>query len=272
MEYFKRLGNFWFPDWMAVVWLLFALPALYFFQTTVHEGSHAMAALFATGSFPKVAPFPHLNTDMGFLNGVTIGSSDSYVTVIGRTECDSDARRSHTVLAGFPAAPQFVDLALIVLFSVLTGITTFTNPMVRFPLRAWYLGAAIDFMYNTARGLIGGCNKGTDWSKFLLGSDMSSGVFALLTWIFWLGILSHFAWVYWSGWGRHEVPKTGFWDYRWVALILGILSFFALVLSAAVSDPSIDKSSAAFIVPLIFQMAAFVWYWIYFTLTFKFKR
>ena len=59
MEYFRRLGNFWFPDWMSFVWLLFALPALYFFQTTIHEGSHAMAAFFVTGNFPKVAPFPH---------------------------------------------------------------------------------------------------------------------------------------------------------------------------------------------------------------------
>jgi CBS-domain-containing membrane protein len=32
---------------MAFVWLLFALPALYFFQTTIHEGSHAMAALIS---------------------------------------------------------------------------------------------------------------------------------------------------------------------------------------------------------------------------------
>ena len=61
MDYFTRLRNFWFPDLNALWWLLLALPALYFFQTVVHEGTHGLTALVKTGTFPIVAPFPHLN-------------------------------------------------------------------------------------------------------------------------------------------------------------------------------------------------------------------
>lgn len=280
MEYFKRLGNFWFPDWMALAWLLFALPALYFFQTTIHEGTHAMAALFVTGSFPKVAPFPHLASDAPrpgmeprtyFLNGVTLGDSSTRVSKITRTDCDSPARSRTMPLAGFPAMPQFLALGLIVIFTVVFVITTVANPLVRFGIRVWYLGACIDFMYASARGLIGGCNEKADWSKFLLQSDMPTGLFAFLTWLFWLGILSHFLWVYWSRWGRDAVAETGFWDYRWIALILGILSFFGVLLAAVINDDAIHKDNAAFIVPLVFQVIAFCWYWIYFGLTFKYK-
>lgn len=271
MEYFKRLRNFWFPDWMALVWLLFALPALYFFQTTIHEGTHAMAALFVTGNFPKVAPFPHLTSDGDFLNGVTLGDPSTRVSIIRRTNCDSSARSRITKLAGFPAMPQFLALGLIVILTVVFAITTVTNPFVRFGLRAWYFGACIDFMYGTARGLGGGCNEKADWGKFLLESDMPAGLFAFMTWVFWLGVLSHFLWIYWSRWGRDAVAETGFWDYRWIALLLGILSFFGVLLSAVLNDDRIQKDNAAFVVPLVFQVGAFCWYWIYFGLTFKYK-
>lgn len=271
MEYFTRLRNFWFPDLNALWWLLLALPALYFFQTTIHEGTHATAALLVTGNFPKLAPFPHRTSAGNFLNGVTLGDPSTIVTVVERTSCTSSARRSNPRLAGFPAMPQFLDLILIVLFSVLFFFTTFTNPFVRFALRTWYLGAWIDFMYNTARGLVAGCNILTDWSKFMVGSDINPAVFAVMTWIFWLVILSHFVWVYWSGWGRETVSATDFWDYRWIAFILGILSFIAVLLSIFVNDPAIIKGSAEFVLPFIVQILALFWYWIYFGLTFKYK-
>lgn len=271
MEYFTRLQNFWFPDLNSLWWLVLALPALYFFQTTVHEGSHATAAFFVTGSFPKLAPFPHRNTSSGnFLNGVTLGDSSTTVTVVERTSCTSSVKSPQRRLAGFPAAPQFVDLGLIVIFTLIFVFTTFTNPFIRFVLRVWYLGACIDFMYNTIRGLIAGCNIATDWSKFMVWSDINPGLFAFMTWIFWLAILSHFVWVYWSGWGSETVPTTGFWDYRWIAFILGCLSLIAILLSIFVSDPAIDKGSAAFIVLFIVQIGALCWYWIYFGLTFKY--
>jgi hypothetical protein len=271
MEYFSRLKNFWFPDWNAVAWLFLALPALYFFQTTIHEGTHMMAALVVTGNAPKLAPFPHRTRSGDFLNGVTLGDPSTTVTVVERTSCDSPVRSSTRQLAGFPAMPQFVDLALIVLFSALFFFTTFTNPIIRLPLRLWFLGAAIDFMYNTARGLIAGCNIRSDWSKFMVGADINPGLFALMTWIFWLVILSHFVWVYWSGWGKETVPPSGFWDYRWIAFLLGILSLIAILLSIFIEDAAIVKDSAEYIVPLIFQILALCWYWIYFGLTFKYQ-
>ena len=270
MEYFRRLGRFWFPDWMALVWLLMALPALYFFQTTVHEGSHAMAAFLSTGSFPKLAPFPHLNSAGTFLNGVTLGDAATTVQVTARQDCNSPVKTTFTDLAGFIATPQFVDLALIVFFSILTFATRPSNPFLRFLLRAWYLGAIVDFCYNTVRALGAGCNPGADWSRFMLTSDISPGLFALMTWIFWLAILSHFVWVYWSGWGSEAPDTTGFWDYRWVAFILGSLSLLAVLLSLTVNDAQIDKGSFAFIFFLIIQLLALAWYWIYFGLTYKY--
>jgi len=271
MEYFTRLKNFWFPDWNAVAWLFLALPALYFFQTTIHEGTHATAALVVTGNFPKLAPFPHRTSSGNFYNGVTLDDPSTDVTVIERTSCTSPTRSSNTRLAGFSGMPQFIALGLAILFSALFFFTTFTNPMVRLGLRLWFLGACIDFMYGTARGLIGGCNIFADWSKFMIRADINPGLFAFMTWIFWLVILSHFVWVYWSGWGRETVPSTGFWDYRWISFLLGLLSLIAVLWSAFLNDPAIIKDSAEFIVPLIVQILVLCWYWIYFGLTFKYQ-
>ena len=103
--------------------------------------------------------------------------------------------------------------------------------------------------------------------------DINPGLFAFMTWIFWLVfILSHFVWVNWSGWGRETVPLTGFWDYRWIAFGLGCLSLIAVLVSIFISDPAIDKSSPAFIILLIVQVGALCWYWIYFGLTFKYTE
>jgi hypothetical protein len=273
MEYFTRLKNFWIPDWYALAWLFLALPALYFFQTTIHEGSHAMAAVAVTGNFPKLAPFPHRNASSGaFLNGVTLGDTSTSVTVTERTTCNSPTPVRRSRMAGFPATPQFVAIILVVGFALIFFFTTFTNPFIRFVLRIWYLGACIDFMYNTARGLIAGCNIATDWSKFMVWSDINPGLFAFMTWVFWLVILSHFLWVYWSGWGRETVPSTSFWDYRWIASMLGVLSLIAILWSIFLSDPAILKDTPEFIVPFIIQILAFCWYWIYFGLTFKYAE
>jgi len=271
LDYFTRLRNFWCPDRMCLVWLLFSLPALYFFQTTVHEGTHAMAALISSGSFPKLAPFPHQTPSGNFLNGVTLGDASTTVAKVIRTQCNNPTRQRVRTLAGFIAMPQFVALGLVVLFSFLFFLVSIPNAFVRFPLRLWYLGASLDFCYNTIRGLIGGCNATADWSRFMLEADIAPALFAVMTWIFWLVVLSHFVWVYWSAWGKETVSETGFWDYRWVAMILGILSLIAVLLSLTISDPQIIKKSAGFIIPLIVQICALCWYWTYFGLTFKFK-
>jgi hypothetical protein len=110
-----------------------------------------------------------------------------------------------------------------------------------------------------------------DWSKFMLQSDISLGLFAVMTWIFWLAILSHLVWVNWSRWGRESVDGSGFWDYRWIAFLLGVLSLLAVLLSIFVNDPEIIKNTAAFIVPFVGQILVLAWYWIYFGLTFKYR-
>jgi hypothetical protein len=269
MEYFRRLKNFWFPTAASFIWLLLALPALYFFQTAVHEGSHAVAAFLVTGNFPKVAPFPHSGAEGGFRNGVTIGDGSSTVSVVDRSACDSPAKTRFFRLAGFPAVPQFVDLGLIAIFTLIFLTTPAPPPFLGFLGRTWYLGAIIDFMYNTVRGLVGGCNPATDWSKFLLQSELSPAVFALLTWVFWLAILSHFGWVYRSKWAQEPPADAGFWNYRWLAFIFGCLSLAAVLLSIFVNDPEIDKSSPLFILPLVVQGVALIGYWLYFGLTFR---
>lgn len=272
MEYFCRLKNFWFPDWMALVWLVFTLPALYFFQTVIHEGTHAVSALMVTGHFPKLAPYPHSNRSGNFLNGVTIADDNELVTVSRRQNCDENApvvdiRR----MGGYPPNPQFVALGISVILTFIFIFTSTANPYVRLGLRAWYLGACIDFMYGTARGLGGGCNESADWSKFMLEADIGTGWFAFMTWMFWILILLHFLWVYWSRWGRDAVIQTCFWDYRWFAFLLGCLSFLAVLLSLVIGDNNIDKGSAAYIVPLILQILFLCWYWIYFGLTYKYQ-
>ncbi len=270
MEYFTRLRRFWFPDLSAFLWLLLALPALYFFQTTVHEGTHGLTAFFSNGDFPKVAPFPHLTSAGNFLNGVTIPNVS--ITVTERTDCnDTVPSRPNRRLAGFIAMPQFVDLILVVAFTLIFLFWNIRNQFVAFLLRTWYLGACIDFMFNTARALFWICNDLQDWSRFMIRSDINQSVFGVMTWLFWLLILCHFVWVYWSKWGTEELDATNFWDFRWIAFILGTLSLFAVLLSLIVSDNNIDKGSAAFIVPFIVQILALCWYWIYFGLTFKYS-
>ena len=167
--------------------------------------------------------------------------------------------------------PQFLDLGLITIFSLVFFFTATPNPFARLLLRAWYLGAIIDFMFNTARGLIGACVATMDWSRFMLQSDISTGPFAVMTWAFWLAILSHLVWVNWSRWGREPVDGSSFWDYRWIAFLLGVLSLLAVLLSIFVNDPEIIKNSTAFIVPFVGQILALAWSWIYFGLTFKYQ-
>lgn len=271
MEYFRRLGRFWGPEGAAVAWLFLALPVLHFFQTTIHEGTHALSAVVSSGGSPKLVTYPHTSA-AGFRNGVTIPDAKSTVSPVERTECNSRARVRNPRLAGFIGMPQFVALGLIILFSTAFLIGAPDNPLVRFGLRSWYLAACIDFLYSTIRGLIGGCNKFADWSKFMLRSDIPVAGFVVMTWLLWLLVLAHFVWVYWSPWSRPPASRPGFWDYRWIALILGSLSFLAVLLSFAVGDPSIDKSSVAFILPLVIQILALIWYWLYFGLTFKYQR
>jgi hypothetical protein len=271
MDYFTRLKNFWFPDLNAFWWLLLALPGLYFFQTVVHEGTHGLTAFVKTGSFPTVAPFPHLTETGGFLNGVTLydPSVAEKPKPLERQDCNTQVKTPNTRLAGWIGMPQFVDILLIVCFTLIFMFADIRSAMLRFALRAWYLGAWIDFMFNTARHLVGGCKDTQDWSRVMLRADIGDGWFALLTWLLWLLILCHFVWVYWSAWGRNAVAESGFWDYRWIAFSLGLLSTVAVVWMLAVSDKGINKGNVVFVIPFILQCLSIVWCAIYFWLTFS---
>jgi len=244
--YVRRLRNVWFPNgFTSLGWLLFALPALYFLQTVVHEGAHAVAAWTVTGTFPKFAPFPHYNTAFdGFVNGVTLTG--------GR---------------GFVAVPQVVAQALIVIFSLIIILWPIRNHLLRFSLRTLYLGAALDLLYNSVKGLWGGSSPSSDWGK--LQAQISTPGIIALTWVIWAVVLSHFAWITVAAWGRRPPERRGFWGYRWVALVLGLLSLTAILVSVAVNDPIIVKDHVFFIAPLIGQGIALLGYGTYFVFTFK---
>lgn len=275
MEYFTRLKNFWFPDLNAFWWLLLAFPGLYFFQTVIHEGAHGLTAFVKTESFPTVAPFPHLQKDGDFLNGVTLFDKASAENPVPkeRDKCDSSTKVDNPRLAGWIGMPQILALLLIVCLSLIFLFADIRSPMLRFVLRIWYFGLWIDFMFNTARNLFGGCKAGQDWSRVMLRGDIGTAGFAVLTWFLWSIILSHFIWVYWSKWGRNPVAETNFWAYRWVALALGILSTIAIVVSLTVAnnDVRVDKGSWVFVLGLVIQILAAIWYWLYFGLTFKYQ-
>ncbi|MGC9347464.1 MAG: hypothetical protein ACP5JG_04920 [Anaerolineae bacterium] len=243
--YLGRLRNFWFPNGFdSFWWLIFALPPLHFLQTLIHEGSHGLAALVASGEFPKLAPFPHYNAAFdSFLNGVAFTG--------GR---------------GFVAAPQFIDLALIAAFTLIFVFWPIRNHLPRFLLRTWYVGVCIDLLYNTVKGLWGGSSPSSDWGKF--EAQTSTPGIIVLTWIIWLLVLSHFLWVYFSAWGRRGPERMSFWGYRWVAVVFGLLSLTSILVSAFVSDPQIVKDHAYFIVPLTSQGLALLWYVTYVPLTY----
>src|SRR6185503_18825338 len=194
------------------------------------EGTHGLTAYANRGTFPIVAPFPHLNKDDNFLNGNTLplldknNSTSEKPVPIERDKCDSPTKVSNPRLAGWIGMPQIVDIILFVCLSLITLFANIRSPMFRFLLRIWFFGVCLDFMFNTWKNLFTLCSDGQDWSRVMLRADIGVGAFAALTWFLWSIFLSQFIWVNWSAWGKNEVAQTGFWDYRWVALALGILS------------------------------------------------
>ena len=245
MDYLRKLGRFWFPDWQSAVWLLFALLPIYFLQTFIHEFSHAITAAAAGGGFPTFAPFPHTNATLGFVNGITFSG--------GR---------------GFPATPQFVAFALIITWSLVAWLAPVQDRRIQLVFRVLLLAACVDFMFDTAAGLGGGSSSLNDWNNFRTGSNLSGGAIAAITWCLWLIPLAHFAWVYFSAWVQEEGTCRPFWSYRWPALALGCLSLLSLILAAAISDPRIDKSQGIFIAYVVAQGILFAWLAVYFVLTF----
>ena len=236
-NYLGRLKNFWFPDRPSLLWFLVGLPALHFFQTLIHEGSHALAALLAAGSFPKFAPFPHASPDVAFRNGVTFSGE------------------------GFIQAPQFVAFGLLVLLTFL--FIPIRNRTARFLLHLWYFGASLDLLYNTAREVVGGHSEFADWSRFQDQYGVSDPTMIALSALVWLIPLSHFLWVNLPPWRWDRVPRSSFWDYRTVASVYGLLSVSAIVFSVSVSDPKILKTSGAFLIPFALQVLSLFWCLLY---------
>jgi len=270
VEYFSRLRKFWFPNLNALWWLLLAFPGLYTFQTTIHEGTHGVVAWMNNGDFPKVAPFPHLTPDGNFLNGVTI--PDKPETVRERRSCDPAAGPVPVLrLAGWIGWPQIVAVLLVVVLALIFVVFNISNPFIAFLLRIWLFGAAIDFTFNSAKNLVGICDASQDWSRVMIRGDINPTLFWFLTLFLWLVIIFGIALV---GWPKREPPaEIDFWDYRWIAVILLALSFFALVVSFVVKDDSsIDKGSWVFWAGLIGQFLALIWYMTYVWLTFKHQR
>jgi len=271
MNYGEALGNFWFPKLVILGWLVLAGMGAYFFQTLIHEGSHAVAGAAATGNSPTVAPFPHESTGGGFLNGVTFIPGNPAKTTMIRQSCDSPVK-TFVFETGFIGIPQVVDLVIITLLFFVFFFIPVSNPMIRFPLIIWYFAAAFDFCYNTSRGLIGGCNPGADWSRVMLEGDINPALFAVLTWVLWIVfVLSHFLWVYYSRWGQTAADNIEFWDYRWLGLVFGILSLICIIWSVALSHPEINKSSPGFIVFLILHFVAMALNFLFFGLSFKYR-
>lgn len=247
MNYWERLKNFWAPSWWSLGWIGLGLPALYFWQTLVHEGMHGFTALFATGEFPKVAPFPHVSAVAGFRNGVTFTGGE-----------------------GFIAMPQFVDMGLIILLAALCIWLPTRSHQIRFMLSYLFLGVCVDLLYNTFAGIWAGSGEFSDWGKFqvMIGD---AGIIILSIFILLLAF-SHFLWVYFSVWHSDPLPAATGWDFRWVALVFQIASLCAILFAAIVEDPSIDKSHGVFIFYLVLQIVAVIGYSVYFGLTFRFGR
>lgn len=243
VNYGQRLGHFWMPSGWTLGWIALGLPALYFWQTLIHEGSHAVAALFATGSFPKLAPYAHVSA-VGFRNGVAFTGGN-----------------------GFVATPQFVDLVLILVFTALFIWAPVRSRSGRFILTFLYLGVCIDLGYNTIKGLWGGSGPASDWGKFQ--AEIGDAGIIVLSWLIWLIILSHFLWVYYSTWHNRVLPEAGFWDFRWIVFAFSLASLSGLLFAALVSDPSIDKGHWVFITYVIMQAVAVVGYSTYFGLSFR---
>ncbi len=254
----NSLRNFWRPDINAFLWLILAIPGLLFFQTTVHEGTHALIAYHENGDFPKLFPFMHGD----FRIGVTI--PDKSETYTEHVKCDPKVPPiRHSRLAGFIGWPQVLDLILIVIFTTIFLLWNLRNSLLAFIMRAWYIAACIDFLFNAAKILIGICDEGQDWARVMIRSDINHFLFWLLTFVLCAAVLSHFLWVRWTKWADDPPEETSFSDYRWIALFLGLMSALALLVAWVVSDPTIDKNGL-FVFEVVLQFIGLIFYGIYF--------
>jgi hypothetical protein len=270
MEYFKRLGNFWFQDRYALFWLLLAIPIMISFQSTVHEGTHSFVAFLNTGNFAKIEPFL-MNRNGDFHNGFTPSDPSTSEKVTERFVCGPNAPLlTRTRLAGWIGWPQIGALLLAIGISLIFLLVRVRNPVIGLLWRAWYLAACVDFIFNTFYVLVHKCKDSQDWAQVMIRGDHSFGLMQFVTFLLWLPVLAHFVWVWWSKWGTEPLPDRKFWGYRWLAFVLGLLALMSLLFYAIVRDDAIDYGSAPYVLGLLLQIAGFIFYWLFFGLSFKY--
>jgi hypothetical protein len=234
-SYGTKLGRFWAPNCWAGWWLVLGLMPLLFFQTVVHEGTHWLTGA-AGGSDPKLIPFPHLNTN------TPPGRTFVGITLDG---------------VGFIAMPQILCLILMV---GLIAVFVFTSPSSRWLrtfLTWWYLGLALDLLFNTGLGLFGVFRSGTDWAKFAAGHG--EGLAKLLSWVVLLAVLSQLGWIIVSRWHVNRPPGLGFFEFRWLAACCAVISLIAVIVMRAVDDRTIVENWAYWLA-LVGQVLSLVLY------------
>lgn len=239
ISYGEKLRTFWAPNRWFFLWLVFSLAPLFFFETFVHEGLHWLTAV-AAGADPVLIPFAHFNTRFGTagenLNGATLNTG------------------------GFSAMPQIVCLLLLI-GAILLFI--FTSPRARFIrmfLVWWYLGLAVDLLFNTIRAIFGAQPPGTDWGKF--AAESGDGIAILLSILILALVLSQLIWIAFSRWHENRPGPPGFFQFRGAALFLAILSLIALIWSLAAGDPSIVRNWWFWLI-WVWQAASFLWFIVY---------
>ncbi len=239
--YFCRLRRFWFPDWPTGLWFLFGLMPALFFQTVIHEGWHVVFAKFKVDVF---APFPLCQKGGHIRNGLTIYDLGVHA---------------------FPAAPQIMELVMLVGLFFLLFFWPFRSRALRYVFRLWFFAVCVDFCFNTFASLFGNPRPDTDWTKFQADLKWGDGGMAVFTWILWIVfVLSHFVWVNWSRWHRNEPERATFFSYRWMAIPLFLLSMTALIFTWTVSDKRIDKGCAYAILAMVGQILSALWFVAYF--------
>jgi len=110
-----------------------------------------------------------------FRIGVTIPDKAEFYTE--HVKCDRAAPPTrHSRLAGFIGWPQIVDLILVAVFTGIFLLWNVRNPLVAFIMRAWYIAACIDFLFNSFKILIGICDEGQDWARVVDHHSQGSNV------------------------------------------------------------------------------------------------
>jgi hypothetical protein len=135
--------------------------------------------------------------------------------------------------------PQIVCLFLL---AGLIAVFVFTSPPWRW-LRTfliwWYLGIALDLLFNTGLGLFGAAGDGTDWKRF--AEDHGTWAF-LLSWVILIAVVSQVFWIKYAAWDENEPAGKGFFEYRGLAIAYAAVSLVAMIVSFTVQHESIERN------------------------------